>query len=142
MDVLLNHPAVTSEDRAIPFWEEIVRSGRIVDDEAQLQWLDDVEQRLREILALIDPRPAIEGYCIVRSLDGVTIYTVTGSQVGKREIGLLSAGAWPCWEQIVERVPEFQGTAVVFDAVARHEWLRSWNIRLQRDRMWVEYGVF
>jgi hypothetical protein len=73
--------------------------------------------------ARIDPRPAIERL-LDRAIPGWSDDPHRDWIRGREaEIAVLSAGAWPCWEHIVERVPEFFGTAVVIDAVARQEWL-------------------
>jgi len=57
-----------------------------------------------------------------RSDDVLTVYTITLGKVVKREIGLLSAGDWPCWNEIVKALPEVDMTQVEFDAVFRYEW--------------------
>jgi predicted lipoprotein with Yx(FWY)xxD motif len=82
------------------------------------------------------------GYVAERVDDGLTLYTSTADAVGKHEIGLLSAGEWPCWAAIVEAVPEFDQTHVVFDAVSRNEWSRRWDLTLQQHRAQGEEGIF
>jgi hypothetical protein len=82
------------------------------------------------------------GYVAERVDDGLTLYTSTANAVGKHEIGLLSAWVWPCWPEIVEAVPEFDQTHVVFDAVSRNEWSRRWDLTLQQHRAQAEEGIF
>lgn len=104
--------------------------------------LEEMRRRLRDVLQSVRPRPTVLGYVINRVDEGLILYTVTAKQVGKREVALLCAGQWPCWEQIIRAVPEFDGTQVAFDAVSRHEWCRRWGIRLQEDRLRAEHGIF
>lgn len=142
MEIITASSPALNEGRSIPFWDELVNSKRMLDSAAEQEWLDDVERRLREILSRIDPRPTINAYSIQRSADGLTISTITGSQVAKPVIGQLSAGDWPSWNEIVSQVPEFDGTVVIFDAVQTFEWLRCWDMRLQNERIRAEYGIF
>ena len=125
----------------IPFWTKIEQSGRILDDSTQKEWLDDVEQRLRSVISRIDPCPVSYGYVVERDADGLTIRTVTPLKVAKHAIGLLSSGEWPCWDEIIEAVPEFDLTLVVFDAVSQREWSRRWDMRLQQHRIQAEHGI-
>jgi hypothetical protein len=126
----------------IPFGSKIEKSGRILDDSTKKEWLDDAEQRLRSVISRIDPCPVIYGYVAERDADGLTIQTVTGLKVAKHAIGQLSSGEWPCWNEIIEAVPELDMTVVVFDAVSRREWSRRWDMRLQQDRIQLEHGIF
>lgn len=71
------------------------------------------------------------GYVVERDTDGLTINTLTGLKVAKHAIARLSSGEWPCWDEIIEAVPEFDMTSVVFDAVSRREWSRRWDMRIQ-----------
>ena len=89
-----------------------------------------------------DPRPVSYGYVVERDADGLTIQTVTGLKVAKHAIGQLSSGEWPCWNEIIDAVPEFDMTVVVFDAVSRREWSRRWDMRLQQHRIQLEHGIF
>ena len=125
----------------IPFLRRIEKTGRILDDSTQREWLDDAEQRLRGVISRIDPVPVSYGYVVERDADGLTIRTVTGLKVAKHAIGLLSSGEWPCWDEIIEAVPEFDLTLVVFDAVSQREWSRRWDMRLQQHRIQVEHGI-
>jgi hypothetical protein len=67
---------------------------------------------------------------------------ITEKELGKREIGLLSAGDWPGWNQIVENVPEFDGILVAFDALCRLEWFRHRDMCLQYVWICVECGIY
>jgi hypothetical protein len=126
----------------IPFWTKIEKSGRILDDSTQKEWLDDAEQRLRSVISRIDPCPVSYRYVVERDADGLTIQTVTGLKVAKHAIGQLSSGEWPCWNEIIEAVPEFDMTDVVFDAGSRREWSRRWDVHLQQHRIQLEHGIF
>lgn len=130
------------ELKPIPFLEKLVATGGGLDDATKKRWVEDVERRLRDVLQGVSPRPTVLGYVINRVDEGLILCTVTAKQVGKREVALLCAGQWPCWEQIIRAVPEFDGTHVAFDAVSRHEWCRRWDIRLQEKRFRVEHGIF
>lgn len=135
-------PRRLREALEIPFWRMIEKKGRVLDDSTQKEWLDDAEQRLRGVISHIDPIPVISGYVVERDADGLTIRTVTGLNVSKHTIGQLSSGEWPCWNEIIEAVPEFDMTSVVFDAVSRREWSRRWDMRIQQHRIQLEYGIF
>ena len=135
-------PRRLREPLEIPFWRMIEKMGRVLDDSTQKEWLDDAEQRLRSVISRIDPVPVSYGYVVERDADGLTIHTVTGLKVAKHAIGQLSSGEWPCWNEIIEAVPEFDMTLVVFDAVSRREWLRRWDMRIQQHRIQAEYGIF
>jgi hypothetical protein len=130
------------EPKPIPFWEALIESDRILDETLKKEWLDDAESRLRHVLSLVAPEPMLRGYIAERSKEGLTLYTISAKKVGRCEIGLLSAGEWPCWAEIVEAVPEFDYTHVVFDAVSRYEWFRRWDMKLQQHRIQAEHGVF
>jgi hypothetical protein len=127
---------------AIPFQRLLEKTHRGLDDATKKEWVDDTERRLREVISHLDPRPTVDGYSVERSEDGLAIYTITAKRVGKTEIGLLSSGDWPMWDEIVKAVPEFDWTRVVFDAVSRYEWSRRWDMRLQQQHIQHEYGVF
>jgi hypothetical protein len=114
---------------------------RILDDSTQKEWLDDAEQRLRNVISSIDPCPVSYGYVLERDADGLTIQTVTRLKVAKHAIGQLSSGEWPSWNEIIEAVPEFDMTVVVFDTVSRREWSRRWDMRLQQHRIQLEHGI-
>jgi len=126
----------------IPFWRMIERTGRVLDDSTQKEWLDDAEHRLRSVISRIDPVPVSYGYVVERDAVGLTIHTVTRLKVAKHAIGQLSSGEWPRWNEIIEAVPEFDMTVVVFDAVSRREWSRRWDMRIQQRRIQAEYGIF
>lgn len=126
----------------IPFLRTIKDTIRVLDDSTQKEWLDDVEQRLRSVISRIDPVPVSYGYVVERDVHGLTIRTVTGPKVAKHAIGLLSSGEWPCWTEIIEAVPEFDMSVVVFDAVSRREWSRRWDMGIQQHRLQLEYGIF
>jgi hypothetical protein len=130
------------ERKSIPFMRMLERKNRGLGDVAKIEWVNDADRRLRDVLSNVDPRPMIRGYSVERSDDGLTIITVTANKVGKREIGLLSAGDWPCWHEIIRAVPEFDLTQVVFDAVSRYEWLRRWDMQEQKRRIDDEYGLY
>lgn len=66
---------------------------------------------------------------------------LTGLKVAKHAIGLLSSGEWPCWNEIIGAVPEFDLTLVVFDPVSQREWSRRWGMRLQQHRLPAEHGI-
>jgi hypothetical protein len=135
-------PRRLREALEIPFWMMIERTGRVLDDSTQKEWLDDAEQRLRSVISRIDPSPVSYGYVVERDGDGLTLHTITGLKVAKHAIGQLSSGDWPCWNEIIEAVPEFDMTVVKFDAVSRREWSRRWDMRLQRDRICADHGVY
>jgi hypothetical protein len=141
MTVLIEGPR-RRQPRSIPFQRMLEHTNRGLDNEAKKEWVDDAERRLREVISRVDPRPTVNGYSIERLEDGLTIYTITAERIGKREIGVLSAGDWPMWNEIVEAVPEFDRTQVVFDAVSHHEWSRRWDLSLQLRRIQREYGIF
>jgi hypothetical protein len=128
--------------KPIPFWEALIEEGRGLYGTAEAEWLEDAERRLRNVLERVDRRPMLLGYVAERVDDGLTLYTSTANAVGKHEIGLLSAWVWPCWPEIVEAVPEFDQTHVVFDAVSRNEWSRRWDLTLQQHRAQAEEGIF
>jgi len=118
------------------------RTGRVLDDGTKSEWLADTEHRLHGILSKVKPRPAVCGYEVERSRDGLTIYTMTGKRIPKREIGLLCAGVWPCWTEIVKVVPEFDLTPVVFDAIRKYEWSRTWSMADEERRLQIEHGNY
>ncbi len=130
------------QPRTIPFLRRVEKANRVLDQATQNEWMDDAERRLRVVISQINPRPAIRGYSVERSRDGLSLCTVTAQRIGKREMGLLCAGDWPCWAEIVKAVPEFHGVEVVFDAVSRFEWSRRWDMRLQHSRICLEYGIY
>jgi hypothetical protein len=130
------------EARRIPFWEELVRTGRIMDDEAEREWVDDAERRLRQVLSGVQPQPTLAGYVAERLADGLELYTITPIKIDKTIVALLCAGQWPHWDDIVAAVPEFSDTHVTFDGLSRFEWCRRWDLEIQRHRIQAEYGVF
>jgi hypothetical protein len=130
------------EPKPIPFMDVVEQANRVLDDATEKEWLDDAERRLRDALSRVDPRPTILGYFAECVDDGLSLYTITLTEVRKHEIGSLSAGEWPCWADIVKAVPEFDNTHVVFDALSRNEWCRRWDMRIQHDRIRAEYGIF
>ena len=139
--VLIGGPR-PQQPRRIPFMQMLEKTNGVLDDATKKEWVDDAERRLQEILPHVNPRPMIRGYSMERSDDGLTLYTITAEKVGKQEIGLLSAGEWPCWDEIVKAVPEFEHAQVAFDAVSRYEWIRRWDMCLQESRIQLEYGLF
>ena len=141
MEILIKAPP-RRRQKSIPFLRMLERTSRILDDATKNEWVDGVERRLTEVLSHVNPQPMIDGYSLERSGDGLTLYTITAKKVGKREIGLLSAGDWPGWDEIVKAVPEFYSTQIVFDAVSRYEWSRRWDMRVQEARIRSEYGFF
>jgi hypothetical protein len=112
MTVLIEGPR-QRQPRSIPFQRMLEHTNRGLDDDAKKEWVDDAERRLREVISRVDPRPTVHGYSVERSDDGLTIYTITAERIGKREIGVLSAGDWPMWNEIVKAVPEFDRTQIV-----------------------------
>ena len=139
---ILTKVARRQTPKPIPFWEALIEEGRGLYGQAEAEWLADVERRMHNVLERVDPRPMLLGYVAERAGDGLTLYTSTADAVGKHEIGLLSAGEWPCWAEIVEAVPEFDQTHVVFDAVSRNEWSRRWDLTLQRHGAQADEGIF
>lgn len=103
-------------------------------------WVDDAERRMREILLRINPWPMLLGYVVDRVADGITLRTATAEFMEKHQIGLLSSGQWPGWSEIIEAVPEFDQTGVVFEAVSLYEWFCRWDMRLQRHRIPSSFG--
>ena len=130
------------ESPQIPFWERLVKAGRILDDAAQREWMDDAERRLRHVLSRLDPQPKLLGYVAERLVDGLELHTITPGQIQKPLIAQLCAGEWPGWDEIVVAVPEFNHTHVIFEGRSRFEWFRRWDMRIQRHRMQAEYGIF
>ena len=130
------------EARQIPFWEELVRAGRILDEATEREWVDDAECRLRNVLSRIHPQPTLVAYVAERLVDGLEICTITPSKVDKTLFALLCAGQWPHWNDIVEAVPEFGDTHVTFYGLSRFEWCRRWDLQIQRHRIQAEYGIF
>ena len=57
-------PRCLREALDIPFLRMIEKMGRILDDSAQREWLDDAEQRLRSVISRIDPVPVSYGYIV------------------------------------------------------------------------------
>jgi hypothetical protein len=112
------------------------------DDAAKKEWADDVERRLREVRSQIDPRPRVLGYAIERSGNSVVIYTISRNELNKREIAALSQGPWPCWDEIVEVVPEFTHSQIHFDASTNFEWWREWVVEVEMSRFRLEEGIF
>jgi hypothetical protein len=139
VEVLIKRPPLRQR-KSIPFFRRLEKTNRILDDATKNEWVDDVERRLNEVLSRVNPEPMIRGYSVERSGDGLTLYTITARKVGKREIGLLSAGDWPDWDEIVRAVPEFDLTQIVFDAMSRFEWSRRWDMRVQEARIQFEHG--
>ena len=139
--VLIRGPR-PQKPRRIPFMQMFEKTNGVLDDAMKKEWVDDAERRLQEVLSRVNPRPMIHGYSMERSDDGLTLYTITAEKVGKQDIGLLSAGDWPRWNEIVKAVPEFDQAQVAFDAVSRYEWIRQWDMRLEERRIQLEYGIF
>jgi hypothetical protein len=81
--------------REIPFCEELVKAGRILDDATEREWVDDAERRLWKVLSRPHPQPTLLGYVAERLVDGLELYTVTPSQIDKPVFALLCAGQWP-----------------------------------------------
>ncbi len=44
-----------------PFLKAFLETDRVWDDAAKTEWADDVERRLRDVTAQIDPRPIVLG---------------------------------------------------------------------------------
>jgi hypothetical protein len=111
------------------------------DDAAKKEWADDVERRLREVRSQIDPRPLVLGYAIERSGNSIVIFTVSRNELNKQEIAALSQGQWPCWDEIVEAVPEFIHSKTGFDACTNFEWWRKWDVEVEMSRFRLEEGI-
>jgi len=125
-----------------PFLQAFLKTGRVWDDAAQAEWADDVERRLRDVTARIDPKLIQVGYTILRVKNCVSIYTITPDPQTKRNIAALSQGQWPCWGEIVKAVPELIHSPISFDARASLEWLRKWDVEDEMRRFRIEHGIF
>jgi hypothetical protein len=125
-----------------PFLTAFHKTGRVWDDAAKSEWADDVERRLRKVLNQIHPRPKVLGYVIYRVGNSVGLSTVTSDEQGKQEMAALSAGHWPCWNEIVDAVPELSRSTACFEACTRFEWERKWDVEDEMSRFRSEHGVF
>src|SRR5664279_1982123 len=111
-----------------PFLQAFLKTDRVWDDAAQTEWADDVERRLREVMARIVPELIQLGYTVQRIKNCVTTYTVTTDQQTKQNIAALSRGQWPCCDEIVKMVPELIHSTISFDACASGEWPRKFDV--------------
>lgn len=75
-----------------PFLKRALKANRGWDEAA---WADDVERRLRNVVATIDPTPPILRYKVQRLKNCVCIHTSTSSEQSKQEMVALSTGHWP-----------------------------------------------
>ncbi|MGA8672276.1 MAG: hypothetical protein WB679_20530 [Terracidiphilus sp.] len=125
-----------------PFLKAFLKTDRVWDRAAKREWADDVERRLREVTADIDPGPRVFGYAIQRVKNCVAIYTVTPNGQSKREIAALTRGQWPCWDRIVKVVPELMHSTISFDARTTWEWARKWDVEIELSRLRLEEGIF
>ena len=114
--------------RQSPFLKAFHKTDRVWDDAAKTEWADDVERRLRKVFHQIHPRPRVLGYVIYRVGNSVGLSTVTSDEQGKQEMAALSAGQWPCWNEIVDAVPELSRSTVCFEGCTRFEWERKWDV--------------
>jgi hypothetical protein len=124
-----------------PFLRAFLETDRVWDDAAKREWADDVERRLREVKSQIDPRPLVLGYAIERSGNRIVIFTVSRNELNKQEIAALSQGQWPCWDEIVNAVPEFSCSKTGFDACTNFEWWRKWDVEDEMSRFCLEEGM-
>jgi hypothetical protein len=103
--------------RQSPFLKAFHKTDRIWEDAAKTEWADDVQRRLRKVLHQIHPRPKVLGYVIYRVGNSVGLSTVTSDEQGKQEMAALSAGQWPCWNEIVDAVPELSRSTVCLEGL-------------------------
>lgn len=125
-----------------PFLEAFLKADRVWDKAAKTEWADDVELRLREVAAQIDPNPTVLGYTIQRVKNCVTIYTVTPHWQTKQNMAALWAGQWPRWGKIIKAVPEMVHSSISFDASTNWEWARKWDVEHEMSRFRSENGIF
>jgi hypothetical protein len=128
--------------RQSPFLKASLQTDRVWDDSAKEEWADDVERRLREVTARIDPRPGVLGYTVQRHKNSVAIYTVTPNKQRKQEMAAIARGQWPCWDEIVKAVPELIYSTISFDACTSWEWWRKWDVEDEMSRIRIEHGIF
>jgi hypothetical protein len=81
----------------------------------EAEWADDVERRLRKVVATIDPTPQILSYKVQRLKNRVSILTSTPNEQSKQEMIALFTGQWPGWEKITRAVPELSASMIHFD---------------------------
>ncbi len=124
-----------------PFLRAFLKTDRAWDDVAKTEWADDVERRLYEVRARIDPRPILLGYAIHRVKNCVTLSTVTPNELCKQTIAELSGGQWPRWSEIATAVPEIIRSTISFDACNRREWCRKWDVEDEMSRIRLEHGI-
>jgi hypothetical protein len=123
-----------------PFLRAFQKTERVWDDAAKTEWADDVERRLREVTARIDPKPIVLGYTIQRITNIVTIYTVTPNWQTKQNMAALSSGHWPRWIEIIKAVPEMVHSSIRFDCT-NWEWARKWDVEDEMRRFRAEDGI-
>lgn len=140
---LIVHYAGTRETRTqprqSPFLKRALKANRGWDKAA---WAEDVERRLRNVVATIDPTPQILGYTVQHLKNCVSIHTSTLNEQSKQEMAALSTGQWPGWEKIIQAVPELSDSMVHFDAYSKWEWERIWDVEEELSRLRAEHGVF
>ena len=124
-----------------PFLAAFLRTDRVWDETAKKEWADDVERRLRDVKARIDPRPQILGYSVQRFNNCVAILTVSPNEQSKNELVALARGQWPCWDEIVKAVPEFIHSKTGFDACRSFEWWRKWDVEVGISRLRLKDGM-
>lgn len=132
-------PKTWTQPRQSPFLRRALKANLELDKAA---WADDVERRLRNVVAVIDPTSQILGYTIQRLKNCVSIHTSTPNEQSKQEMVILSTGQWPGWEKIIKAVPELSDSMVHFDAYSKWEWERIWDVEEELSRLRVEHGVF
>lgn len=128
-----------TQPRQSPFLKRALKANRGLGKEA---WADDVERRLRNTVATIDPTPQILGYTIQRLKNCISIHTSTPNEQSKQEMAALSTGQWPGWEKIIKAVPELGNSMVHFDAYSKWEWERIWDVEEELSRLRAEHGIF
>lgn len=128
-----------TQSRHSPFLKRALKANQGWDKAA---WADDVERRLRNVVATIDPTPQILGYTIQRLKNCISIHTSTPNEQSKQEMAALSTGQWPSWERIIKAVPELGDSMVHFDAYSKWEWERIWDVEEELSRLRAEHGIF
>jgi len=131
-----------NNQRKSRFLKAFLKTNRVCDDAVKAVWADDVERRLREVIAKIGTKTITFGYTIQRSKHCVALCTVTPNLQTKQNMAALSSGQWPGWSQIVEAVPEMVHSSTSFDAITSWEWSRKWDVEDEIGRLRLEHGLF
>jgi hypothetical protein len=131
-----------NNQRKSRFLKAFLKTNRVCDDAVKAEWADDVERRLREVIAKIGTKTITFGYTIQRSKHCVTLCTVTPNLQTKQNMAALSSGQWPGWSQIVEAVPEMVHSSTWFDAITNWEWSRKWDVEDEIGGLRLEHGLF